>query len=62
MLNNLPPEIIAAISTGITSLIALVIRWIETRIFRAKIAGHAEKANELQAQVDELRKRLGSSL
>jgi len=62
MLNNLPPEIIAAISTGITSLIALVIRWIETRIFRAKISGHAEKANELQAQVDELRKRLGSSL
>lgn len=61
-MNNLPPEIIAALASGITSIIAFIIRLIETRIFRAKIAGHKQDAELLQAQVDELRKRIGSSL
>lgn len=61
-MNHLPPEIIAAIASGITSIIAFIIRLIETRIFRAKIAGHKQDAELLQAQVDELRKRIGSSL
>lgn len=61
-MKSLPPEIIAAIASGITSIIAFIIRWIETKIFRAKIAGHRLEAEQLQAQVDELRKRIGSSL
>lgn len=61
-MNGLPPEIIAAIASGITSLIAFIIRWLETRVFKAKIAGHKQEAQELQAQVEELRKALGRKI
>lgn len=62
MFNSLPPEIAAAIASGITSLIAFIVRWLETRVFRAKIKGHVNEVNQLNAQIDELRKALGKNI
>lgn len=61
-MKNLPPEILAAIASGITSVIALIIRWIETRIFKAKIRHKEAEAETLQSVVDELKKQLGRSI
>lgn len=61
-MNTLPPEIIAAIASGITSLIAFVIRWLEIKLFRAKLKGKDEEVSALQANINELKEKIGRNL
>ena len=57
ILQNLPPEWIAAIAAGITGIIGVIIRWLEKKVLLAKLRGHATDAARLQAEVDALRKQ-----
>lgn len=62
MLNSLPPEILALISSGITSLFALVIRWLEIKLFKAKLRNKDSEVESLQSTINDLKSRIGQNI